>query len=151
MSKRTNMIKRRSGVILVALVGLFAGCRSMMLHQLETDVRTGAVLYAEELKNRGELPGIGQDEHGDLILDNPGNVLMHAGVEYPLEVVVRARKSDDAEKAEYAYRMLKSAPDKQWVLIGACKRVKGKNVWYRDLQDGNPQPAHDGDVSTRAR
>ena len=133
------MIRRRSGVILVALVALLAGCRSILLHQLETDVRYGAVLYAEELKNRDELPGIDQGDHGDLILDNPGRILIHAGVEYPLEVVVRARKSDDAEKAEYAYRMLKSAPDKQWVLIGACKRVKGKNVWYRDLQNRNPQ------------
>ncbi|MCG2658627.1 MAG: hypothetical protein L6437_00065 [Kiritimatiellae bacterium] len=102
-------------------------------------------MYAESLKANGALPGFAPDEPGEIILDDAVAVFMHTGVEYPLELILRSRKRNDPEKAEYVYRLMKDAPDVEWKLIGTCKRVGGKNIWYMDMQEENPQPSTEGD------
>jgi len=127
------MVQKSRVLFVVLLFGLCSGCGTILGHRLESDPRYGAVLYAEQLKNEGNLPGITANEHGEMLLDDAGGIITHTGIQYPLEVIVRARKSGDTEKAVYVYRMLKDTAHATWRLVGACKRVNGRNVWYKDL------------------
>lgn len=122
-----------------------AGCVAIG-HRVESDVRAGAVQYAVDLKNRGALTGFATNDVGSIILDQPLKVVLHSGIEYPLEVVLRARKTNDKDNAIYAYRLLKESPTAPWELLGARKRINGKTVWCKDLTEGNPQPATGGDA-----
>jgi hypothetical protein len=128
-------------VSFVFLAGIIAaGCGSILLNRLNSDVRSSAILYAEELKNSGVLPGFASGEHGEMILDDALGVLAHVGIKYPLDLTVKARKLQDKENAIYAYLLSKESPDSEWKLIGACKRLKGKNIWYMDMREPNKRP-----------
>jgi hypothetical protein len=112
-----------------------SGCSDILHNRLQSDVRYGAILYATDLKDKGALPGVAPKDHGEMILDDGLGVLAHTGIAYPLEVTVRVRNHKDAKNVVFAYLFLKASPDVEWKLVGACKRVKGKNVWYMNSQE----------------
>ena len=137
-------MKMTTPLLYTILLGLIVGCTgcSHLEHRIESDVRHGAVCHIRELKSRDELPGIAADEKIDIILHHPLKVIMHADVEYPFELVLPTRKVDDPERASYVYRLVKLTREAEWKLLGACKRIKGKNIWYENLEEGNPQQKH---------
>lgn len=130
--KRQMHPEWRIGVLLFALILGLVGCSSFLLHRLESDPRSGAVLRAEDLKNAGMLPGFTPKDHGALMLDAASDVILHNNIHYPLLVTVQARKDRDHDGRIYAYRFRQTRTGAEWELVGACMREAGKNIWYMD-------------------
>jgi len=131
VDREAELYSRLGNLLIALLAGLSCvGCGGILLHRLESDARSSAVLYADDLRNKGTLPGLNPEDHCEMILGNAGSIILHAGIKYPLEVTVWARKTGDTEKATYAYLFSKVSPDSEWKLVGACKMCASNNIWY---------------------
>jgi len=103
------------------------GCASFLKSRLNTDPRSGAMVFVGELKARGVLPGFALEERGEFSMD-AGKMVLGVGAKYPLSVTIYASKKSK-ETIWYSYELSKMSTKGEWILVKAWQNKAGE--WTR--------------------